>query len=156
MNPDQALIRRFLADGTGPLAIDSNPLAAALRSTLVKVDPEAGRVVLAFEPGALFVQGNGVVQGGIVSAMLDFTMAFALMARLEHTRSCATVNMATNFLRAAPQGRYRAQGEVERCGRTLGFTTARLFNEHTGALVASASSALAIAPEHGGREAGHP
>lgn len=144
MNPDQVLIRRFLAQGSSPLAIDANPLAEALQSTLLDVDPEAGRVVLAFEPPGLFVQGTGVLQGGIVSAMLDFAMAFALMSAVAPEQSCATVNLSISFLRPAPRGRYLAYGAVERRGRSLGFTSARLHGAESGLVVASASSTLAI------------
>ena len=115
-NVDQALIHRFLAAGAMPMPMDSNPFARALSCMLLHADIERGAVELEFDPDALFVQGTGVLQGGAVSGMLDFAMAFAVLARVPRGASCATVNMSTNFMRPAPQGRYRAIGEVERCG----------------------------------------
>lgn len=143
-NPDHAKIHGFHADGGRPLAMDSNPLARALRCELMRVDMERGAVDLGFDPDPLFIQGTGVVQGGAISAMLDFAMAFALMARLALGKSCSTVNIHTSFLRPAPRGRYRALGELERCGRTLAFTNARLLRSEDDVLVATASSAIAI------------
>ena len=143
-NADQALIHRFAAGGGQPAVVDTNPLARALRCQLLHADLGRGIVEVAFEPDPLFVQGTGVLQGGAVSAMLDFAMAFAVLANVPAGRSCATVTMSTSFQRAAPQGRYRAVGEVERCGRTLAFARARLLRNGADELVASATSTLAL------------
>jgi uncharacterized protein (TIGR00369 family) len=143
-NPDQALIHRFLAEGGLPLRFDANPMAVALGATLLAVDAPAGRVELAFEPDPLFIQGTGVLQGGAVTAMLDFAMAFATLASLPPDHSCATVNLNTAFLRPAPQGRYVAVGEVERRGKALAFTHARLLREADRQVVATATSTLAV------------
>ena len=143
-NPDQALIHRFVQSGSVTLPIDSNPMARALQSTLLRVDRERGEVDIGFEPADLFIQGTGVLQGGAVTAMLDFAMAFATLASLPPQASCATVNLSTSFLRPAPQGRYIATGTVDRCGKALAFTQARLVRADTGHLVATASSSLAV------------
>ena len=143
-NPDQALIHRFVQSGLVALPIDSNPMAQALGSTLLRVDRERGEVDIRFEPADLFIQGTGVLQGGAVTAMLDFAMAFATLASLPPQASCATVNLSTSFLRPAPQGRYIATGTVDRCGKAMAFTQARLVRADTGQLVATASSSLAV------------
>ncbi len=143
-NPDQALIHHFVQQGGGAMPIDSNPMAKALQSTLLRVDRKCGEVEIGFEPGDLFIQGTGVVQGGAVTAMLDFAMAFATLASLPPQASCATVNLNTSFLRPAPQARYIATGTVDRCGKALAFTQARLVRADTGQVVATASSSLAV------------
>lgn len=143
-NPDQALIQRFVQAAAGPVAIDSNPMALALQSSLLRVDRERGEVDIGFEPAGLFIQGTGVLQGGAVTAMLDFAMAFATLASLPPQSSCATVNLNTSFLRPAPQGPYVATGQVERCGKTLAFTRASLMSAETGQVVATATSSLAV------------
>lgn len=143
-NPDQVLIHRFIAEGGQPMAFDANPMALALGSTLLRVDREVGEVELAFEPQALFIQGTGVIQGGAVTAMLDFAMAFATLAALPGEASCATVNLNTSFLRAAPQGRYVALGLVERKAKSLAFARAELRRADDGVAVATATSTLAL------------
>jgi len=77
MNPDHALLLDFVRRGAGgeghqPVAVDTNLLAHELGCTLIDADPAADTLTLGFEPDARFVQGNRVVQGGIVTAMLDF------------------------------------------------------------------------------------
>ena len=143
-NPDQVLIHRFLENGGQSLPVDSNPMAKALGATLLKVDVAAGQVDISFNPQPLFIQGTGVLQGGAVTAMLDFAMAFATMARLPASGSCATTNISTSFLRPAPQGRYVATGLVDRCGKAMAFTQSRLVEADTGSLVATASSTLVV------------
>ena len=116
----------------------------ALGAELRAADLTAGTVELAFAPDPLFIQGTDVLQGGAVTAMLDFAMAFATLAQLPVGASCATVNLNTAFLRPAPQGRYLAHGEVERRGRQLAFTHARLLREADRQVVATATSTLAV------------
>ncbi len=143
-NPDQALIHRFIDGGGVPIAFDANPMARALGAELRAADLAAGTVALAFAPDPLFIQGTGVLQGGAVTAMLDFAMAFATLVQLPVGASCATVNLNTAVLRPAPQGRYLAHGEVERRGRQLAFTHARLLREADRQVVATATSTLAV------------
>lgn len=144
-NPDQALIHRFIDGGRQPMPFDANPMARALGAELHAADLQAGTVELAFAPDPLFIQGTGVLQGGAVTAMLDFAMAFATLAHLPIGASCATVNLNTAFLRPAPQGRYIAVGEVERRGKQLAFTHARLLRADDRQVVATATSTLALA-----------
>ncbi|MEP7160483.1 MAG: PaaI family thioesterase [Dermatophilaceae bacterium] len=146
VNPDQELIHRFLADGAHPIPFDANPMARALCAQLRAVDLDIGRVELAFEPDPLFIQGTGVLQGGAVTAMLDFAMAFATLALLPVGASCATTNLSTAFLRAAPRGRYSSIGQVERAGRQIAFTHARLLRHDDDTVVATATSTLVVIP----------
>jgi uncharacterized protein (TIGR00369 family) len=143
-NPDQAQIHRFMAQPDSSLRFDGNPMALAMRTSILAVDATVGRIELAFDPDPLFIQGTNVLQGGAVTAMLDFAMAFALLAQLEPGQSCATVNLTTAFLRPAPQGRYVAIGELERRGKGLAFTRAELLREQDRVRVATATSTLAL------------
>jgi uncharacterized protein (TIGR00369 family) len=143
-NADLELIHRFVRGDGRPLQMDSNSLARALSCGLLRVDLAKGIVEVEFEPDPLFIQGAGVLQGGAISAMLDFAMAFAVLARVPVGRSCSTVNMSTTFQLPAPQGHYRAVGEVDRCGKTMAFARAGLFRADTDNLVASATSTLVL------------
>ena len=146
INPDQGEIHRFLANPGQPGAFTANPMAQAMGCLLVAADGEAGTVRLEFSPAEIFVQGAGVLQGGAVTAMLDFSMAFAVLAVLPAGQTCATVGLNATFLRAAPIGRYVAVGEIIRRGRTLAFARAHLFAPADPArTVATATSTLAIA-----------
>jgi uncharacterized protein (TIGR00369 family) len=85
----------------------------------------------------------GVVQGGAVSAMLDFAMGFAGLAMMEAGFFITTATLNVAFLRAAPAGVYEATGLVERRGRSLIFARGEL-RMQAGTLVATGTSSLAV------------
>lgn len=145
INPDHEFIREFLANPRPPRAFDANPLARAFRTQLIAAEQGTGSVRLAFEPGAEFLQGNGMIQGGIIAAMLDFALAFAVLTRLPPDRTHATVSLAVSFLRPARSGRYLGIGRVDRLGGRLAFANATLASEEKGAEpIATASGVMAI------------
>lgn len=145
-NPDRALIRRFAAAppaaGDGPVAMHTSPLLAALGAELVAFDPARRELVMAFTPQDLFRQGAGVVQGGALSAMLDFVMGFAGMAVLPPERTIATTTLTTAFHAAARGQRYLARGLIDRPGRRVMFASASL--ECDGVGIAAGSSVLLV------------
>ena len=143
-NSDLQLLRRVLAAPVLPQKVDSSPMARALGTTILELDAKAGRIVLGYEPGELFLQGAGVIQGGAIGGMLDAAMAMAALSGQPADKSVATASMNLHFLKAAPPGRYRAEGLVERAGRRLVYTRALLTAESDGALIATATSVLAV------------
>lgn len=155
-NPDGALVRRFLAAPHTPLRFDASPLAAAMGAVILDADAVAGRMVMAFSPGAGFTQGSGVLQGGAVTAMLDFAMAGAVIARLDPALITSTVSLSVSFLAAAPPATYRTEAVVERLGRSLAFARATLSTADGARLVATATSVLAIRPIDAGGLASAP
>lgn len=143
INSDLALVHAALRGELGAMTSPGNPMAEALGTRIVAA--EADRIVLEFERPSSFLQGAGVLQGGTVTAMLDFAMAFATLTGVAAGGSCTTVTMNVSFLRPALPGRYQAEGSIERRGRTMAFARARVINADTGAAVATATSALALA-----------
>ena len=139
-NPDHALMRAFMAGDRTPVAVGSNPLFVALRTTLVACDADARTVTLRYEPGELFRQGGGVIQGGAVSAMLDFAMAFSAMTVIGPDSTVTTTSMSTSFYAAGRGEAYEAVGKVEKPGRRVVFTSATLTCD--GREIAAATSTL--------------
>lgn len=155
VNTDRDLVREISKSGRLPARIASNPLARELEAELLELSSERAFAVLAFEPPERFAQGGGVLQGGIVAALLDFSMAFAAHAKLgNETRTFATVSMNVHFVRPAPPARYIARGSIVRAGRKLLFAEAELIaagpsnsKSDTAELTATASAVLALS-EH--------
>ena len=146
MNPDHAFIASFLRGGGSPARIVTNPVANALNAMLLAADV-SGSVTVAFEAGRQFLQGGQVLQGGILTVMLDFAMAFAAQAILPAedavATATATANLNISILRPASAGGYRAIGRVVKRGRTLIFGSAELHN-NDGVMVASSTGVMAV------------
>lgn len=145
MSPNQAVVLHFANAPGEPAPFPSDPLASALGARLVSLDTESGSLILSFEPGPVFLQGEGVLQGGAVCAMLDFATACAAMAVLPLGQGCATMNLTTSFLRPVPPGRYHATAELEKRGRTAIFARAALTPiDQPSQLLATACAVLAV------------
>ena len=97
-----------------------------------------GRAVLRFTPEPIWTIGNGVVQGGIVTAMLDMAMAFAANGLSTATITIDIVRPATGVLTAT--------GEITKKGRRLLFATGEL-HDGDGRLVARGNQTAIPLPE---------
>lgn len=141
-NPTRAAIAAALAGaGASGQRLDANPALAALGTVLEGGRP--GDIRLRFEAGPQTMQGNGVVAGGTLAAMIDTAMAMAVLSALPAGRTCATVSLTVNMLRPACPGALHADARVVRAGRTMAFAEARLSSAE-GVDVAAGTSSLCI------------
>lgn len=145
MNPDRALVLAFLADGQ-PAPIHSNPLARDLRGTLLQADPAQGVALLAFDPPERYLQGGGVIQGGIIATLLDFAMAFAAHARLPADLTFATASLTVDMLKPVLPGPLHARGHILRAGTRVMFAAAQLTTAGANETLATASAVLPLVP----------
>jgi len=140
-NPDRLFVRAFIDERQSPRRLVGSPLADKFEITLLEA--EEGRVVLGAEVDASFTQGGGVLQGGVVSTLLDFGLGLSSLSILDAPQTVATTSMTTDFLRSALPGRYRVEAEVVKKGKKVVFAKAQLVSER-GDLVATASSPLIV------------
>ena len=84
---------------------------------------------------------DGVVQGGVMSGLIDETLSILafFLTRLDSVP--ATIELKTSFLRPCPPGKLRVDGQTVKLGKSTGFFEGSLFDE-AGALVARASATL--------------
>ena len=105
---------------------------------------EAGRCVLELELDERHYQPNGVVQGGIISAVADAAMGMAIMTVQELGKVNTTIELKINFIRPAVKGRVRAVGSVVKQGRSVIFAEAEVYNAAGKLLAKATSSCLEI------------
>lgn len=139
-NPDRAALAAFMAGGE-QAAMDSSPLLAALACQIAHA--EAGRVRLRFTPTDLFVQGNGVVAGGIVATMLDFALAFAGLSTCGPGENAVSIGLNVCFLGPVRAGLVTVEASLLSAGFRIAQAEARLVGED-GVVLATATSALAM------------
>lgn len=119
------------------------PAAVLLGWELIAVDPEAGTIEVAFTATEQFLNPIGVVQGGLLSAMLDDTLGPALVATLGPGEFAPTSDLHVQFLRPARPGRLIGRGRIVRRGRDVGFMAGELVDEN-GEFVAVATATAQI------------
>ena len=127
------MVESFFANKATP------PAAALLGWQLVREDPEAGTIEIAFCPDERMLNSAGTVQGGFVAAMLDDTMGPALVSMSGGRVMPSSINLTVSFLRPVKPGR------VVKLGKAIAFLEAELFDDDGVLLARGTSSAVPIA-----------
>lgn len=109
----------------------------------LEFDAPKGRSRIAYRADERFTNRAGLIQGGVLCAMLDEGMALATVAMDEFRTFVPTLELKASFLAPASPGRFVVEGQVVRKGRSVAFVEGRLFDEG-GALVATASTTVRI------------
>lgn len=141
-NPDRALLERLLAEGRADVPLHQNAHLAELDARLVNGLP--GALEFSFQITAREVQGNGVVAGGTLMSVLDYAMAYAVLSKLPHGRTCATTSITVNMQAAARPGALQVFSSVDRVGRQVAFAKAEIRDAQRDALIATASATFAV------------
>ena len=74
------------------------PVAGLLGARPLRCDPQAGRMTVAFEARRDFCNLMGSVQGGMLTAMLDLAMAFAVLCTIEDGHAVPSLEAKTSFI----------------------------------------------------------
>jgi uncharacterized protein (TIGR00369 family) len=119
------------------------PAAGLLGWELVAVDPDEGTIEVSFLATEHFLNPVGVVQGGLLAAMLDDTLGPALVATLGPGEFAPTTDLHVQFLRPAQPGRLVGRGRIVRRGREVAFLAGELCDE-SGRVVAVATATAQI------------
>jgi uncharacterized protein (TIGR00369 family) len=113
------------------------PCWALFETQVITVEP--GHARLRFVPSESHENPYGIIQGGLLVAMLDNCLGPAMVA-LYPTRQVATIEIKTNFLSPARSGDVLiAEATVIRHGRSTAYLEASLSKED-GTLVCRASA----------------
>jgi uncharacterized protein (TIGR00369 family) len=119
------------------------PAAMLLGWELVAVDPEAGTIEVTFTATEQFLNPIGVIQGGLLAAMLDDTLGPALVATIGPGQFAPTADLHVQFLRPARPGRLTGRGRIVRRGKDIAFMAGELLDD-SGQIVATASATAQI------------
>lgn len=133
------------SDADTPLPLPAVDLLESMGFVRIEsFDREAGRVRAAFDAQPRFCHTDGtIVQGGFVTAWLDFAMAHAALLRTGHDVGIASLELKVSFLQRVGPGRVIAEGRVQRLGRRVAFLEATL-TDHSGMVLATASSTAMV------------
>jgi uncharacterized protein (TIGR00369 family) len=115
------------------------PLFNLLGIEVLEAEPDRSK--LRYTAKEEFFNGSGVVQGGIVTAVLDASMAFAILPGLKEGENFTTADMNITFMRGVTEGVYYTEGTVIKRGSKAMFCEAKMYNAKN-QLCASATSTI--------------
>jgi len=118
-----------------------NPLFGFLGVRIVRMSKE--QVVLALPFREVFIQGGGVVAGGVMATLADEAMAHVVLANLEEDQSTATIEMNLRFLKPIKQGEITAEAALVKKGRQV-LTVEAKVRDAQGQLLASAGASFMV------------
>lgn len=121
------------------IIIGYSNISKMLGMTVTLADSQQGIIDADFLASADFENSIGNIQGGILTAMLDDLMGYALGITLPVTRFAPTANLNVSFLRPAAAGKLRGRGEILKKDAGVYQLAAKLYND-AGELVAAATS----------------
>lgn len=119
------------------------PITRLLGASPIAFDAEAGRVVIEYDGRPEFANLIGSVQGGILTAMLDNVMSFALLGGMAPGYAAPTLEIKTSYIAPAALGRIVGEGAVVHQGRSIVFYEGRL-SDPEGKLLATATGTARI------------
>ena len=88
---------------------------------------------------------HGVLHGGAVYVMVDYSMGGATMSVLPPGDICATIEIKISYLAGVRDGTLTAQTSIIKAGRRVVFLESKVTDDH-GKLVATASGSFAVIP----------
>jgi uncharacterized protein (TIGR00369 family) len=130
-----------------PAAGDKGALVAALnnhRPAIIRtlggviVDVDEGLCVMEYDIGEELCHSTNIVQGGIITAMLDATMSHAVLANNRDVTGLASLEIKVSFLEPSLAGRFTCRGSIRRAGYKISFLEGELYNAD-GVLTATSS-----------------
>jgi len=116
-----------------------SPAGRYLGLEILDVEMETLTVKVAFNASEDLCNLWGGIQGGMVAAMLDDVMAFAIGLDLDWGQISPTLEIKVSMLAPARPGRLYATGRVIKRGKSVGFVESEL-TDSEGKLLATGSS----------------
>lgn len=102
-----------------------------------------GRAAYALEVAAEMLNPHGVLHGGAIYTMVDYSMGAATMSLLPAGEICATIEIKISYVQAVREGTLRTETAVLKRGGSVVFLESRV-TDGAGALVAAATGSFSI------------
>lgn len=117
------------------------PLGDMLGMRSVERGPGWSKMELTVDPA--LANPNGVLHGGMVYTLVDYSMGGALQPNLPDGDFCTTIEMKVSYLLAVREGVLTAETYVLKEGRNVAFLDSKVTDDK-GRLVATATGSMFI------------
>ncbi len=110
---------------------------------IVTESRQAGGARMRFTVDPALNNPNGVVHGGVIYTMVDYSMGRAVQYGLPEGEHCATIEIKISYLRSVREGTVTVETEIVKQGRTIAFLTSKVTDDQD-RLVATASGSMFV------------
>ena len=128
-------------DGARTPGSSIGPLAEALHIT--NAGAQSGRATYHLDVVPRILNPHGVLHGGAIYTMVDYSMGGATMSVLPPGDICATIEIKISYLAGVRRGRLTCATEIIKRGRAVVFLESRVTDDD-GRLVATATGSFAV------------
>ena len=108
-------------------------------------DEKTETIRVGFEAKPEFRNPGGIVQGGILAAMIDDAFGPLLIIASGRTLRPLTLDLNVTYISAGQVGKFVCEARIIRRGKSIAFVEGELFGED-GELVARATSTVRLVP----------
>lgn len=138
-----------MSDDTDPpragVVLTGVPHAAALKLTLIDLQPGAIVCKVPYAPELVGDPGTGVVHGGVITALLDNACGIAVSSKSGQFGAIATLDLRLDYMRPATPGEdILAFAECVRLTRHIAFARAIAYHGDRGDPIATCSAAFML------------
>ena len=119
-----------------------NPLFAALGIIIKKLSSEKVVLQLPFKPD--FIQGGGLIAGGIIATLADEAMAHAALANLKAGETTTTIEMNTRYLKGCHSGDIAATATLQKKGSRVLTLQAEVTNTNNQTIALAGASFMVL------------
>jgi uncharacterized protein (TIGR00369 family) len=139
-------VMRRQQDAAGPFpspqqAQSLGPLGDMLGIVTERQGAGSSRLRLVVDPG--WHNPNGVLHGGVIYTLIDYSMGGAVQPNLPEGEHCATIEVKVSYLTPVREGTLWAETQVVKQGRNIAFTESKVW-DHNARLVATASGSMFV------------
>ncbi|MEQ9520316.1 MAG: PaaI family thioesterase [Parvibaculum sp.] len=108
-------------------------------------DEKTETIRVSFEAKPEFRNPGGIIQGGILAAMIDDAFGPLLIIATARTMRPLTLDLNVTYISAAQVGKFICEARIVRRGKSIAFVEGELFDA-AGELIARATSTVKLVP----------
>jgi len=112
---------------------------------LLDWDADAQKIKVGFQTRKEFRNPAGIIQGGIIAAMIDDAFGPMCIMASGRTKIPLTLDLNISYMAAGHHGKFVCEARIIRQGKSISFVEGELFNA-AGELVARATSTVRLIP----------
>ncbi|MDB9955450.1 PaaI family thioesterase [Pelagibacterales bacterium] len=112
----------------------------------IDLNTKDGTIQFEFNIDKKFCNPTGDVQGGLLSGMIDDTMALSFIFKTHFTKRPPTIEIKTNFLYPTKAGKAYGFGRVVKAGKNLVFLEGHLKQDNKIVVTATSTAVIVDMP----------